>query len=227
MVGCGDSVVEDESTSGASVVSHESQYEIFQRLTYDLEQVTTLRKERHDKLAVDELFRDTFTVSKMTEILLAYQDQIERVIVASQDIAPPVPLSPELSEEEDYPDSHMDAAASRLLNNSRLLLADAVRCWSIGDMEACCRRYKASLQIGLCLLEDDFSDHQFRGAQSLYPTIIELDLRVTDGLGSQISPQSRQGLRDLLQHIDTTRMLAWDDESETAMALMRLIRDLG
>jgi len=199
-------------------------FDDFARFSSRLEDSVVLRVEGVDRIQIDPAFANLATAQELTDLLIEHQPQIERVIEASRRISPPIPPDPDFNGQDVNAGRHLDAVRARLLNYSRLLLADAVRCWSARKIDACAQRYAASLRIGLCLLNDADGQSPFRAGQVLYPTIRELDARITDGLGASMSIDARRELLDLVREIDTSRVPEWRADTPAGQAHRRLLQ---
>lgn len=227
LCGCSGEVEHDASEAEAIVQTADpARFEVFQRLPEKLSDAVVFRKERHDRLVLDEMFSGVMTEKEFLKVFLDYQSQIERVIDATLTMTSPIPPAPDFGDDDIQNDRHLDTVPGRLLNNSRLLLADAIRCWEIGKYKSCGRRYAASMRIGLCMLDDVDTMTQIRGAQVCIPTILELDLRLADGLAERLTEPARGELLNLILKMDTSRVPGWDDSSPVAEAKRRAIRYL-
>ena len=178
-----------------------SPYEAFVRLPKRLHDGLRMRKSHVDHVAIEDVFASQFTSEELVGLLVRWQPYIENLLEASQRLEPPLPPERTYTDAELSEGAHLDSITDRLINNSRLLVADALRCWSIDDFDGCGARFDAGFRMAICLYRSEETMHHHTGTLLLQAVLIELQLRVNDGLGDKLAPErSREMLattRDL------------------------------
>ena len=96
---------------------------------------------------------------------------------------------------------HLDSIQTRFKGHCRLLLTDAIRCWSNEEFEECIQRYIASFKIGLFLLEDVVELNYIYGANITRMTLREFDLRIREGLSTHLTVDQQDELGHMMTQI--------------------------
>jgi hypothetical protein len=175
--------------------SNAAAWDRFERLPDRLQEAVTARKEFVGTLQMEPLVGSSVTVPELKRLLNESQERIAAVMEASKDLKGPAPAQPEYTEAQLLAGEHLDGIRARLMNNSRLLRADAVRCWAEGNADGAAQRLAACLRIGGVLLADKNQLAQAQGASPILgPTIMELADRIDAGLVKRLSGPVRTEL---------------------------------
>lgn len=201
LTACAEVESEDDPIIVPELSTIDSPFDAFVRLPKQLHEGLKMRKSHVDHVAIEDIYATQIESEELVELLVRWQPYVVNLIEASHRIEPPLTAEPKFTNAELSDGSHLSGITARLFYNCRLLVTDAIRCWSIGDYDGCGARFDAVLRVASCSYRSEEKLHRHNGTLLLQTVIIELELRIKDGLGDKLAPDR---IREILA---TTRDL--------------------
>ena len=208
LTACAEVESEDDPIIVPELSTANSLFDAFVRLPKRLHEGLKMRKSHVDHVAIEDIYATQFESEELVELLVRWQPYIVNLIEASHRIEPPLPAEPKYTDAELTEGAYLNGITARVFNNSRLLVTDALRCWSIGDYDGCGARFDAVLRMAICSYRSEETMHQHNGTLLLQTAIIELELRINDGLGDKLAPDRVREILDTARDLQEARRRA-------------------
>lgn len=223
VLGCGEGPNDDSPIIVPELSAHTIPFDAFARLPQRLHHGLRMRKSHVDHITIEDVFATQFESEELVDLLERWQPYIANLIEASKRLEPPLPAEPKYTDAEISQDAHLDGITARMINNSRLLVADAIRCWSIEDYDGCAVRFEAGLRLGLCMYRDEEPMHRRNGNLLLMAVFIELELRVNKDLRDKIGHERIDEFLNTLRRLEEVHDRLYTDSNTGTRVLSHLI----
>jgi hypothetical protein len=188
------------STGAANGVTDLTWEPRFARLPDDLQLLVTLGEEYLGHLQMMEAADQSRgeTVQALRQGLVAAQPQIESVMTAASELQGAMPELRWADDSEVHSGAHLDKARARIMNNARMLRADAVRLWEAGEDAQAWRRLLGAAQVSQYLLDQPGRQHQLLGSMLHYPTLYTAEAMCKERAPNQHGAESAKFLASML-----------------------------
>lgn len=178
------------------------------------------RREYAPRIEVEPMMTTAPRPFPLTAALTAHRALVAAIVDGARSVgsAGPLPGGAGLGKE---------TPGARLLNQSRLLRADAVRAFEERDDEAAVARLEASFRIGGYLMAQDDHDLRFRGGQVVTPTMLDLDALRQAGFLDRLDTAAAGRLAAAIRAIDLSRnIVPWDPSTAAGKAFTAIVAAL-
>lgn len=207
LAGC-DQTTPQTSSPPAATAAQASPWDAFEPLPAALQEAVTFRDEAALQLAVDPSAPAKVTAAELARLLKEHHTRVILAMRASRQLTGPVPASQEYTEAQVRASEHLLGIHARVLNVSRLLRADATRCWQEGDADGCAARLAACVRIAAVLLADQDASIKIRSTIVLASASFELAKFTDAGLANRMGDPAKTELADTLASPELGRALA-------------------
>ncbi len=168
----------------------------FPRQPKPLEEAVWVRRERVCTIELEPLIDMGITREEIRKRLEQGQSIVAMALEGSTLISGPLPSKEFFSDEEIRADRHMHAVDARLLNATRLLRADMVRCFENRDGNAVSERFCAAVRIGQYV--ESQRDFGLAGSLILMPLVFDLAALVECGVVERMNDDAIENVAQAL-----------------------------